>query len=213
MALLVPHEGDVQLLTDLLGGGSLENWQLGLFNSNITPAETDTASTYTAHETAFTSYARKTLTRSIGSSTWNTPVSQAPSGISGLVQPQPGRPQPVRQLGPVVDLRRDRRHDLRLLHHRCHQRQADLRRGVRHAAHAGQRRHALHHADLRERLIHGRLYFNNLRELDSIRHLGRPGRSWRQRHRHDRHGHDRHGGPEYHRGKQPRRSDHDGRDH
>src|SRR5271157_5086339 len=80
MALLVPHQGDVQLLTDLLGGGTLENWLLGLFNSNITPAETDTASTYTAHETAFTSYTRKTLTRSIGSSTWNNPVSQAPSG-------------------------------------------------------------------------------------------------------------------------------------
>jgi hypothetical protein len=80
MALLVPHQGDVQLLTDLLGGGALENWQLCLFNSNITPAETDVASTYTAHETAFTNYARKTLTRSIGASTWNTPVSQAPSG-------------------------------------------------------------------------------------------------------------------------------------
>jgi hypothetical protein len=80
MALLVPHEGDVQLLTDLLGGGSLENWQLGLFCTNIIPAETDTASTYTAHETTFSGYYRKTLTRSIGASTWNTPVSQAPSG-------------------------------------------------------------------------------------------------------------------------------------
>jgi hypothetical protein len=67
-------------MSDLMGGGSLENWLLCLFNSNITPAETDAAATYTAHETAFTSYARKTLTRSIGSSTWNTPVSQAPSG-------------------------------------------------------------------------------------------------------------------------------------
>jgi len=80
MALLVPHQGDIQLLTDLLGGGTLENWQLGLFNSNITPSETDVAATYTAHETTFTSYARKMLTRSISSSTWNTPVAQAPSG-------------------------------------------------------------------------------------------------------------------------------------
>lgn len=80
MALMVPREGDVQLLNDLLAGGSLENWSLRLFNSNITPAETDTAATYTAHETAFTGYAAKTLTRTIGSSTWNTPVSQAPSG-------------------------------------------------------------------------------------------------------------------------------------
>jgi hypothetical protein len=80
MALVVPHEGGLQLLTDLLGGGTLENWQLGLFNSAITPAETDTAAAYTAHETAFAGYARKTLTRSISASTWNTPVSQAPSG-------------------------------------------------------------------------------------------------------------------------------------
>jgi hypothetical protein len=80
MALLVPREGDVQLLTDLLGGGTLENWSLRLFNSNITPAETDSASTYTAHETAFSGYAAKTLTRSVSASTWNTPVSQAPSG-------------------------------------------------------------------------------------------------------------------------------------
>jgi hypothetical protein len=80
MALLVPHEGDVQLLTDLMGGGTLENWQLCLFNSGLTPSETDSAATYTAHETAFTNYTRKTLTRSVSASTWNTPVSQAPSG-------------------------------------------------------------------------------------------------------------------------------------
>ena len=80
MALLVPHEGELQLLTDMLGGGPLENWQLGLFNSNITPSETDTTSTYTAHEATFTNYGRQTLVRQIGASYWNTPVSQAPSG-------------------------------------------------------------------------------------------------------------------------------------
>ena len=54
MSLVVPHQGDVQLLTDLFSGnsvgtsGGLENWLLCLFNSSITPAETDTASTYTA---------------------------------------------------------------------------------------------------------------------------------------------------------------------
>jgi hypothetical protein len=64
----------------MLGGGTLENWQLGLFNSSITPSETDSASTYTAHEAVFTNYARVTLTRSISASTWNSPVSQAPSG-------------------------------------------------------------------------------------------------------------------------------------
>jgi hypothetical protein len=80
MALMVPREGDVQLLADLLGGGALENWQLGLFHSNITPAETDTAATYTASEANFTNYARKPLTRSVGASTWNPPVAQPPSG-------------------------------------------------------------------------------------------------------------------------------------
>jgi hypothetical protein len=80
MALLVPHEGELQLLTDLLGGGTLENWLLCLFNSNITPSETDTAATYTAHEAAFTNYGRRTLTRSVSATTWNPPASQAPSG-------------------------------------------------------------------------------------------------------------------------------------
>ncbi len=80
MSLLVPRAGDVQLLKDLIAGGSLENWQLCLYNSSITPAETDIASTYTAHETSFSGYSRITLTRTISSGTWNTPVSQAPSG-------------------------------------------------------------------------------------------------------------------------------------
>jgi hypothetical protein len=77
---MVPREGNVQLLSDLFTGGTLENWSLGLFNTAITPAETDTAATYTAHETAFTSYARKTLTRAVGTGNWSTPVAQAPSG-------------------------------------------------------------------------------------------------------------------------------------
>ncbi len=80
MPFLVPREGDVQLLADLLGGGALESWSLGLFNSAITPAETDTAATYTAHEASFAGYARKPLTRSVSASTWNTPALQPPSG-------------------------------------------------------------------------------------------------------------------------------------
>lgn len=78
MAYLIPREGDVQILTELLGSG--ENWQLGLFKTSITPAETDVAATYTAHEADFTNYARKTLTRAVGTGNWSTPVSQAPSG-------------------------------------------------------------------------------------------------------------------------------------
>jgi hypothetical protein len=70
MAMVVPHEGEVQLLSDLLAGGSLENWTLKLFKSNTTPALTDTSATYT--ESTFTGYSSKTLTRTSGSSTWNT---------------------------------------------------------------------------------------------------------------------------------------------
>ena len=153
MALLVPHEGELQLLTDMIGGGTLENWQLCLFNSNITPSETDTAATYTAHETAFPGYARVTLTRSISSSTWNTPVSQAPSGSPPWSSRALGRPHAVWFSSSELDVRHDRRHHLRILHHRRHQRQIDLRRGVRDRAHPGHRRHAEPSADLRERLI------------------------------------------------------------
>ena len=78
MALLCPREGNVQLLTDLLGAG--ENWLLRLYHSNITPSETDTGSTYTAQEAIFTGYAAKTLTRTIGTSNWNTPINAAPTG-------------------------------------------------------------------------------------------------------------------------------------
>lgn len=78
MPFLVSREGDARLLTELLGNG--EDWLLGLYNSAITPAETDTAATYSAHEAAFAGYARKTLTRSVSASTWNAPVLQAPSG-------------------------------------------------------------------------------------------------------------------------------------
>lgn len=78
MPLLIPDAGELKLLTDLLSAG--ENWSLGLFTSNITPAESDVAATYTAAEAAGAWYARKTLTRSISGSTWATTASGAPSG-------------------------------------------------------------------------------------------------------------------------------------
>jgi hypothetical protein len=77
MSAVIPNEGEVQLLTEQLSAG--ENWLLGLFHSNITPAETDTAATYTAQEATFSGYARKTLTRSVSGSTWQV-TSGAPSG-------------------------------------------------------------------------------------------------------------------------------------
>lgn len=77
MAWVIPNEGEVQLLTDLLGGGSLENWSLRLFKSNTTPAETDTAATYTVAD--FTGYTSKTLTRTLSGATWATPASGSPT--------------------------------------------------------------------------------------------------------------------------------------
>lgn len=73
MSMKVPKEGQVQFLTDALGGGSLENWTLRLFSTAHTPAVTDTLATYTAIECAVAGYAAITLTRSVGASTWNTP--------------------------------------------------------------------------------------------------------------------------------------------
>jgi|SRR6185503_155390 len=72
MSMVCPHEGEIQLQTDLVTGGSLENWTLKLYKSNTTPAEGDTAVTYT--EADFTGYSAKTLTRSTGSTTWSTPA-------------------------------------------------------------------------------------------------------------------------------------------
>lgn len=69
--MVIPNDGEQQLLADLLGGGSLNNWSLRLFKTNVTPAETDTYATYTLAD--FTGYSNKTLTRSISSGTWNTP--------------------------------------------------------------------------------------------------------------------------------------------
>jgi hypothetical protein len=59
----------VQLLTDLLSHGN--NHTLKLFKNDVTPAESDTAATYT--ECDFTGYGAKTLTRSVSAGTWSTP--------------------------------------------------------------------------------------------------------------------------------------------
>lgn len=74
MAMKVMKTGQVQFETDLLSGGSLENWSLRLFSSSHTPAVTDTLSTYTAIEASFTGYSAKTLTRSVSGTTWATPA-------------------------------------------------------------------------------------------------------------------------------------------
>lgn len=76
--LLIPGEGTIQGLKDFLGAAALENWTLKLYKNNHTPAESDTAASYT--EADFTGYSSKTLTRDTSSGHWATPTSVSPTG-------------------------------------------------------------------------------------------------------------------------------------
>lgn len=60
MALLVPNVGEGLMLEHIVGKTAVENLQLRLYKSNTTPAEADTAGTYTQAD--FTGYAAVTLT-------------------------------------------------------------------------------------------------------------------------------------------------------
>jgi|PlaIllAssembly_1097288.scaffolds.fasta_scaffold1357037_1 hypothetical protein len=62
MTLRIPNVGEVNMLEHIVNKTSPENLILKLFTSNTTPADTDTASTYT--EASFTGYTAKTLTGS-----------------------------------------------------------------------------------------------------------------------------------------------------
>ena len=76
---IVPNEGELRLLAELMDGATArENWLLKLMRTAVTPAETDTAASYT--EANFTNYAAKTLNRSVGGANWSTPASGAPTG-------------------------------------------------------------------------------------------------------------------------------------
>ncbi len=72
MALLVPDVGEVELLKRLLYPSSGENGTLKLYKTNVTPAESDTAGSYT--EADFTGYVSKTLTSTQSGSTWAVPT-------------------------------------------------------------------------------------------------------------------------------------------
>lgn len=72
MALLVPDVGEVELLKRLLySNAGSENGTLKLYKTNVTPAESDTAASYT--EADFTGYSSKTLTSSQSGATWSVP--------------------------------------------------------------------------------------------------------------------------------------------
>ncbi len=75
MSLLVPDVGEVKLLAGMLYGGALENRTLKLYKTNVTPAESDTAASYT--EADFTGYAATTLTSSQAAGTWAVPTTAA----------------------------------------------------------------------------------------------------------------------------------------
>lgn len=81
MAFVIPNEGELRLINELLDGGlARENWTLKLFKSNTTPGETDTSATYTAVTTSdWPGYADVTLTRTVSGSTWNTPANGSPT--------------------------------------------------------------------------------------------------------------------------------------
>lgn len=71
MAIVVPNTGEVIALEYLVNKDAPENLVLKLFVSNTTPAETDTAVTYT--ECTETGYSAKTLTGASWTSTGGAP--------------------------------------------------------------------------------------------------------------------------------------------
>lgn len=75
-AILVPDVGEVELLKRLLYANSgSENGTLKLFKNNITPAESDVASTYTVAD--FTGYNNLTLTSTQSGATWGVPATSS----------------------------------------------------------------------------------------------------------------------------------------
>ena len=76
MALLFPNNGEGDALQYLVNRAAPENLVLRLYTSNTTPAEADTADTYT-EATGF-GYAALTLT----GASWGAPSEGAPSSIA-----------------------------------------------------------------------------------------------------------------------------------
>ena len=76
MSMLVPNAGEVLVLEMIVNKTAAQNLVLKLFQSNTTPAETDTAATYT--EADFSGYAAATLT----GASWGSGSAGAPSSIT-----------------------------------------------------------------------------------------------------------------------------------
>ena len=73
MTLVVPNAGEVLALKAFLNHTAGQNAVLKLYKSNTTPAETDTAASYT--ESTFTGYSAATLTGSSWTVTGGAPTS------------------------------------------------------------------------------------------------------------------------------------------
>lgn len=76
MTIVVPNNGEGDALQYFTNRAAPENLVLRLYTNNITPAETDTAGTYT--EAAGNGYGAITLT----GASWNAPSEGAPSFIT-----------------------------------------------------------------------------------------------------------------------------------
>ena len=76
MTIVVPNAGEVYALEAFVNRTTAQNHVLKLYKSNTTPAETDTAGTYT--EADFTGYASATLT----GASWGAGSAGAPSSIA-----------------------------------------------------------------------------------------------------------------------------------
>lgn len=76
MALVIPDAAEVfWLKRALYSDADAEDLSLRLFKTNVTPAESDTAGSYTVAD--FTSYVNKTLTSSQSGATWAVPTTSA----------------------------------------------------------------------------------------------------------------------------------------
>lgn len=78
MALLIPNAGETILLNNFFNKVAPQDQTLKLYTSNTTPAETDTAATYT--EAAWTGYAAKSLTGASWTLSGTAPT-QAATGV------------------------------------------------------------------------------------------------------------------------------------
>jgi hypothetical protein len=82
MALHIATASENRLLGWVLNSADTGDLSLGVYTSNITPGDSDTASTYTSAEASWTGYSRATLTRG----SWT--ISQISSKASGTYAAQ-----------------------------------------------------------------------------------------------------------------------------